>query len=102
MKLALLTAFCLMSTTLAFTQVKEAKIAYHKTQQTAAAIDLPYPRNVVESAIDKYLANKGAKGSESKGFKAFKNVRLEDSVNNDLYFKVEKKSQNESTVYLLV
>jgi hypothetical protein len=85
-----------------FGQVKEGKIAYQRTQQPAAIMEMPYPSSVVETAIEKYLGEKGAKGKDFKGFKTFKNVKLEDTVNNDLYFKVERKSQNESTVYLFV
>jgi hypothetical protein len=83
-------------------QAREAKIAYQRTQQPAAVIELPYSKSVVETAIENYLSSKGAKGNESKGFKTFRNVRLEDTVSNDMYFKVERKSQNESTVYLFL
>jgi hypothetical protein len=102
MKYALLSACFLFIITVTFGQAREAKIAYQKTQQPAAVIELPYAKNVVETAIENYLSSKGAKGNESKGFKTFRNVRLEDTVSNDMYFKVERKSQNESTVYLFV
>src|SRR5688500_12961960 len=102
MKYALLSACFLFMITVTVGQAREAKIAYQKTQQPAAVIELPYAKNVVETAIENYLSSKGAKGNESRGFKTFKNVRLEDTVSNDMYFKVERKSQNESTVYLFV
>jgi len=102
MKYALLSACFLFMITVTVGQAREAKIAYQKTQQPAAVIELPYAKNVVETAIENYLSSKGARGNESRGFKTFRNVRLEDTVSNDMYFKVERKSQNESTVYLFV
>ena len=102
MKNSLLSGCLLFLSTAAFSQAKEAKVAYQRTQQPAAVIELPYAKNVVESAIVNYLSSKGAKGVDSKGFKTFRNVRLEDTVSNDMYFKIERKSQNESTVYLFV
>lgn len=89
-----------MNTSLA--QVREGKVNFQKTQQPAAIVDMPYPSSVVDRAIEHYLGSKGAKGKDYRGFKTFKNVKLEDTVNNDLYFKVERKSQNESTVYLFI
>jgi hypothetical protein len=102
MKSALLLASLLMVSSIVSAQAREAKIAYQRTQQPAAVIELPYAKNVVETAIENYLSSKGAKGNESRGFKTFRNVRLEDTISNDMYFKVERKSQNESTVYLFL
>jgi hypothetical protein len=100
MKCILLSACWLLTVAVTSGQAREAKIAYQKTQQPAAVIELPYSKSVVETAIENYLSSKGAKGTESRGFKTFRNVRLEDTVSSDLYFKVERKSQNESIVYL--
>src|SRR5688500_13650025 len=102
MKSGVLFASLVTMSAIASGQAREAKVAYQRTQQSAAVIELPYSKNVVETAIENYLSSKGAKGNESRGFKTFRNVRLEDTVSNDMYFKVERKSQNESTVYLFL
>ena len=102
MKSSLLLFCVLFVCSAAFAQAREGKVSYQRTQQPAAVIELPYAKAVVESAIVNYLSSKGAKGVDSKGFKTFRNVRLEDTVSNDMYFKIERKSQNESTVYLFV
>lgn len=102
MKSLVFTTCLLCVLTITMGQAREGKVSYQKTQQPAAVIELPYSRSVVETAINNYLSTKGARGVESKGFKTFRNVRLEDTVSNDMYFKVERKSQNESTVYLFM
>ena len=81
-------------------QATEGSVEFQKTQQPAAVIELPYAENVVEKAIADYMARKGNKGSDSKGFKTFKSYRLRDSQENtsDLYFKIDRKSQKEKDV----
>jgi hypothetical protein len=103
--LLLLTAPCL-SLTIAFAQPQayETKIEYNKTQQPAAAIDLPYPTDVVESTIKDYMASRGRKSSDIRGFTVYRDVRLSetDTGVNDVYAKVDRRNgdKNASTITL--
>jgi len=101
MKHASILSFCLLLVLTGFSQARDGNITYQKTRQPAMVIDLPYSSGVTESAIENYLSTKGAKASDSHGFKTYKNVRIGDTATADLYFKIEKKSQTESTVYLV-
>jgi hypothetical protein len=86
-------------------QAYETKIDYQKIRQPAAAIDLPYPTDVVQDGIKNYLSAKGLKGSSSKGYNVYRGARLSDSAAdlNDLYFKIERRSgdRKSSVVTLL-
>lgn len=107
-KILLLTAVLLLSRLAGHAQPQayESKTDYQKTQQAAAAIDLPYSTDLVEDAIKGYMAKKGNSGSGQKGFTVYRGGRLDstDATMNDLYFKVDRRGRdkNSSTVTLLV
>ena len=92
----------LLTTVLLFGQAREGKVTYQKNEQPAAVLELPYPNTVVENAINNYVSAKGSKGSDWKAFRVFKNVKWGDTLTNDLYFKVDRKGNSQSVVYLLV
>ena len=98
----------LLSTSLsAQPKATDGKVDYGKGDKIAAMIELPYAPEVVEDAIEQYLAKKGVKGDKSRSFQIFRNLKLKDgdSEINDLHFKVERKSRREkdvSVVYLLI
>jgi len=77
----------------------EGQVNYQKSQQSVIMVDLPYPPDVVESSIKDYMAKRGWKGSSTKGYKLYHNVRLEDtsSTLNDLHIKVERKSRDKTS-----
>ena len=84
----------------------EGQINYQKSQQSAVFVDLPYPPDVVEDVIKGYMGQRGWKGSNSRGYKMYHNVRLEDTASslNDLHIKVERRSNRDkmnSTVTFL-
>ena len=84
----------------------ESQVSYQKGMQNATLIDLPYPADVVESSIKDYMAQRGWKGSNIRGYRMFHNVRLEDTASslNDLHIRVERKSsrdKNSSVVTVL-
>jgi len=84
-------------------QATEGTIEFQKTQQPAAVIELPYTEKIVEKAIADYMARKGSKGSDSKGFTAFRSYKLRDSNenNSDLYFKIDRKSRKEKELTIV-
>jgi len=77
----------------------EGQVSYQKSQQSAVLVDLPYPPDVVEETIKDYMGQRGWKGSNSRGYKLYHNVRLEDTASslNDLHIKVERKSSRDKT-----
>ena len=93
---------------LIFGQAQEGTVEYLKNQQPAAFIELPYETHIVNEAMNDYLSKKGkSRVDDLKGFTTFRNTQLigKDSVNADLYFKVERKDKQEkqvSIVYLLL
>lgn len=88
-------------------EIVEGKVDYQKKEQAALMVELPYPPGVVEDAIKDYLNKRGLKSTSSKGYQLFKGTRLDSlsGMDNDLYFKVERKSRKEkdaSVVYMFV
>ncbi len=85
----------------------ESKIELDKGPKTAAVIAIPYPEEVVEDAVKRYMSKKGHRSDKSKGFILFRGAKINDRDVEvvDLYFKVERKSRkdkDESWVYLIV
>lgn len=90
-----------------FAQSYEAKAEVQRKNHVAAVIELPYPPDEVEDAIKDYMAKKGFKANASKGVQTFKSVKLHqmNTQNQDIHFKVERKSRKEkesSLVHLIV
>ncbi|WP_315818267.1 hypothetical protein [Paraflavitalea speifideaquila] len=85
----------------------ESKVEHTKGDKIAAVIELPYPVEEVEAAIEEHFSKKGGKSDKIKGYQVFRNMKLsDDEVElNDLHFRVERKSRKEkdiTLVYLLV
>lgn len=96
-------SFCKIS----FSQAYEAKVEHQRKDHVAAVIELPYSPDITEEAIKDYMAKKGFKQNSSRGFMTFKGVKLHpnNTGNNDIHFKVERKSRKEkeaSLVHLVV
>ena len=107
MKKMIILSFLLLAMNFLFAQAKEGLVTYQKTQQPAAVIDLPYSPDLINTVMNDFLSKKGSTGSDIKGFKTYRNTQFgqNDSMNADLYFKVERASRKEkeqSTVYLMV
>jgi len=108
MKKTLLALCMLVITVLVVGQAKEGTVKYQKMQQPAAVIELPYSPDLVMAAMNDYLSKKGkSRGNDLKGFTTFRNTQLQqnDVANADLYFRVERKNDQEkgtSTISLLL
>ena len=94
MKMLLLLMLAVYSFINCQAQAYEGHLLYQKIQQPVAVIELRYPADRVENAINDYMAKKGFKVSSSKGFNVFRATKLDDSDadQSDLYFKIERKS----------
>jgi hypothetical protein len=75
----------------------ESQISYQKSVQPAVLVDLPYPTDVVESSIKEYMARNGWKGASSRGYKVYKNMKLDnaDTSLSDLHIMVDRKSSRD-------
>jgi hypothetical protein len=81
----------------------EGTTDFQKTSQPAAIIELPYAQNVVDKAVDDYMAKKGAKGNSSKDFRVYRGIKLNssDDFTSDLYIKTDYKSRKEKDITVL-
>jgi hypothetical protein len=84
-------------------QAYDGKLDYQKTQQQVAIIELPYNQDVVQDGIKDYMAKRGYKKTNAKGFDVFRSAKLDSSDNDlsDLYFKIERKGRKEKDVTVI-
>jgi hypothetical protein len=97
-------SFVLLISVLSYGQAYEGAVQCQKQLQPAAVIELPYPPDVVNAAMNDYLSKKGkSKGNDIKGFTTYRNTQAVqvDSSNADLYFKTERKSHKEKEVTMV-
>jgi prefoldin subunit 5 len=86
-------------------QAIEGTVSFKKSKQSAAVIELPYSADIVNASLNEYLSKKGrSKETDARGFTTFRNTQSlqGDSVNADLFFKVERKDKQSSITSLLV
>lgn len=88
-------------------QAQSGSVAVQRIQQEAAILELPYSADMVNAALNDHLSRKGkSKVGDIRGFTTFRNTQplAADSVNADLYLKVERKGrkENEKTVVSLL
>ena len=88
-------------------QAQNGSVVHQRVTHNAAVIELPYTPDMVTAALNDYLSKKGkSKVEDMKGFTTYRNTQqlASDSVNADLYFKVERKSrkEKESTIVSLL
>ncbi len=98
MKKAALLGLLIVSGYFAQAQAYEGKAEVQRKEHTAAVMELPYPPDQAEDAIVQYMAQKGYKLASTKGgIMTFKGVKLNpnNTDNNDIHFKVERKSRKE-------
>lgn len=88
-------------------QAQSGNVVYQRVKHDAAVIELPYSPDMVNAALNDYLSKKGkSKVEDIKGFTTYRSTQpvTGDSVNANLYFKVERKSrqQKENAVVSLL
>jgi len=59
MKRTLFLGFLLFVTLMIYGQAQEGAVEFQKTQHPAAVIELPYPSDIVNAALNDYLSKKG-------------------------------------------
>ena len=98
----------LLISAIIYGQAQEGTVEYLKNQQPAAFIELPYETHIINEAMNDFLSKKGkSRVDDLKGFTTYRNTQLigKDSVNADLYFKVDRRNKQEkevSIIYLLL
>ena len=83
-----------------FSQAHEAFIRFDEKYRSGVIVNIPYPTDVVENAINERFAKEGYKGNTSKGWTVYRNVKLKSLGDDalDVYVKVERKSRQEKDV----
>jgi hypothetical protein len=81
-------------------QSRTSMVEYQKTDREAIVNEVPFPEDMITKAIQDTLEKMGYKGKESKGFIAYKGVKIPalGSEAYDLYFSVDKKSKREKDI----
>jgi hypothetical protein len=82
-------------------QAHGGTVEFKRNKQPAAVIEFAYAPDVVTAAMNDHLSKKGkSKANDMKGFTTYRNTQQVaiDSVNADLYFKMERKSRKEKEV----
>lgn len=104
MKILSLTLIIVVGCLNGFSQSMVGTVEFQRNQLPAAVLELPYEPDVVSAALNESLSKKGKlKGTDLKGFTNYRNTQLSqnDSVNSDLYFKVERKSRKEKSTTII-
>ena len=83
-------------------QAYESQVSYQKTRQQAALIDLPYAPDIVESSVKDYMGRMGWRGSGSRGYTVFRNVRIADTAKDlcDLHIRVDRKNKDRNAAVI--
>lgn len=83
-------------------QPMEGIAEYQKKNMPAAVLELPYPPDVVEKAIEEKFKTMGIKPSRAKDYQLYRNVPLGNDGNvYDVYVKVDRKSRKEKDASLI-
>ncbi|HUR11992.1 MAG TPA: hypothetical protein VM012_11510 [Flavitalea sp.] len=77
----------------------EGRVEFDKGQKIAAVVEVPYPPDVVESAIKDYMSKKGMKSDKWRDFIVYKGARVSDNnlEVSDLYFNVDRRNRKDKT-----
>ena len=90
---------CMLSASIVMNaQAREGWVESQKKQEPAAVLELPYAPELVSAAMNDHLSKRGrSKSTDIRGFTAYRNTQpmQNDSINADMYFKVERKSRQE-------
>ena len=83
-------------------QPLEGIAEFQKKNMPAAVLELPYPPDVVEKALEEKFKTSGYKPSKSKDFQLYRSVQLGNSgALYDVYVKVDRKSRKEKAASLV-
>ncbi|PWU03874.1 MAG: hypothetical protein C5B52_02625 [Bacteroidetes bacterium] len=98
-KILLLPAFMAIYFT-ALAQAHEATIRFDGKDRPGVILNIPYPPDVVENAINEKFGKEGYKGNNSHGWTVYRNVKLKSLGDDalDVYVKIERKSRQEKDV----
>lgn len=87
----------------ALAQSTEGTASYNKKTYPATISELPYPPDVVETAVKQEMKKRGYSGKNNKGYTEYKGVRLKElgSESVDLYMKTERKGRKDKDATIL-
>lgn len=104
MKRTIILLCMLFVSVIMYGQAREGWVESQRKQQPAAIIELPYSPEVVNAALNDHLSKKGrSRSTDMKGFTSYRNTQPahNDSINADMYFKVERKSRQEKGITIV-
>jgi hypothetical protein len=104
MKRIIVTLVVLFTCAHTYAQSEAGSVNVQNATVPAVVLELNYAPDLVSDALNDYLSKKGRSRKEDiKGFTAYRNTQpvQGDSVNADLYFKIERKSRKEKQVTLV-
>jgi len=86
-----------------FAQSRLVTAEYQKNNQPGVQNEIPFNEKTVDKSIDDQLLKLGYRGSDTKGYKTFKGVRIIELGPDmyDIYLKTERKSRNEKDVTIV-
>jgi hypothetical protein len=78
-------------------------VGFQKTRQAARIFEFNYPAKDLDKAVEGYLASRGGKVRNVKGFNVVKGILLHDSENKvyDVYYKVDGKGKGDNATSTL-
>jgi len=96
-------ALILFSGILSKAQSFNSHLTFQKTSYPVAAIQVPYPEDVVTSAVKEYMLSRGFAEAHYKDFLVFRSVPLDagDSRSSDAYFSIVQKSHSEKDITII-
>ena len=84
-------------------QSYKSTYTFQKNVYTVAALQVPYPENVVSEAIKDYMLSKGYKDTHYKDFMVFRSVSINPAggKTSDAYFNINQKNHSEKDISII-
>lgn len=78
-------------------------VEFQKTRQAARIFEFNYPAKDLDKAVEGYLASRGGKVRNVKGFNVVKGILLHDAENKvyDVYYRVDGKGKGDNATSTL-
>jgi hypothetical protein len=84
-------------------QSYKSTYTFQKNVYTVAALQVPYPEDVISDAVKEYMLSKGYKDTHYKDFMVFRSVPINPAGStSDAYFNVSQKNRSEKDISTIV
>jgi hypothetical protein len=84
-------------------QSYKSTYTFQKNVYAVAALQIPYPEDVVSGAIKEYMLSKGFKDTHYKDFMVFRSVPISQTggAASDAYFNINQKNRSEKDISII-